>query len=225
MSAGCGGSTGVRNGIVAGEARSRRLRGVMAMFEGHNHRTVTQVVQGLAALAACHRVRVASPEVIQRLGWRNLGGAWIHTLRRGGSQGFAGQATRGTTISARCHGCVVRGMCIVSANAWDTPRYSRTAAPGRVGRDYMYMSDEITCTCHVGGARPIGPISETCRTRRCVVREPQGASRTQYRAIPRDRIEQRVRRGLPTSTVTKRSPEGQVRSPSVANDHSLHIHI
>ena len=123
-----------------GRSAEPPLRGVMAMFEGHNHRTVTRVVQGLAALAACHRVRVASPEVIQRLGWRNLGGAWIHTLRRGGSQGFAGQATRGTTISARCHGCVVRGMCIVSANAWDTPRYSRTAAPGRVGRDYMNMN-------------------------------------------------------------------------------------
>ena len=30
---------------------------------------------GLASLAACHRLRVASPEMTQRLGWRNLGPA------------------------------------------------------------------------------------------------------------------------------------------------------
>ena len=58
-----------------GRSAEPPLRGVMAMFEGHNHRTVTRVVQGLAALAACHRVRVASPGALQRLGWHNEGGA------------------------------------------------------------------------------------------------------------------------------------------------------
>jgi hypothetical protein len=50
------------------EERSRRAaaRGDGDVYRGNNHRTV-----GLAALAACHRLRVASPEALQCLGWRD----------------------------------------------------------------------------------------------------------------------------------------------------------
>ena len=54
---------------------------------------------------------------------------------------FTGQATLEATISRRRHSCAIRGMFIVSANAWDAMSHSRTmqrrgtAAAGRVGRD------------------------------------------------------------------------------------------
>ena len=56
MSAGCGGFTGVRNGIVAerSEEEEAAARGDGDVYRGNNHRTVV-----LAALVACHRLRAS----------------------------------------------------------------------------------------------------------------------------------------------------------------------
>jgi hypothetical protein len=63
---------------------------------------------GVATLAACHRLRVASPEVVEHLRWRYEEGAPGFTLAHTNDL-FTGQATRDATISVRRHGCVVRG--------------------------------------------------------------------------------------------------------------------
>jgi len=54
-----------RRGAKSGAAAAA-ARGDGAVYRGNNHRTVA-----LAALAACHRLRVASPEALQCLGWRD----------------------------------------------------------------------------------------------------------------------------------------------------------
>jgi hypothetical protein len=56
---------------------------------------------------------------------------------------FTGQATRGVTISVRRHGCVVRGMCIVSANAWDAMWGTLGVYATARGRLLQVASDEI----------------------------------------------------------------------------------
>ena len=73
-------------------------------------------VDGLASLAAWHRLRIASPEVVQRLGWRNSGPAPEFTpvhqlLHRVGEK-----VTRVATISARRHGCAIRARFKAPAN-------------------------------------------------------------------------------------------------------------
>jgi hypothetical protein len=108
-------------------------------------RSQLHIALAVATLAACHRLRVASPEVVQRLKWRNDGGApgehsHQHTHH---THLFTGQATRGVTISARRHGCVVRGMCTVSANAWDAMGHSRTMQRRGDGCPTQVASDEI----------------------------------------------------------------------------------
>ena len=77
-----------RRGASCGAAARRR--GVLALFR--REIIIEPLLRlkgvGVAGTAACHRLRVASPEVLQRLGWRNDGGcAWIHTSTPTSSQG------------------------------------------------------------------------------------------------------------------------------------------
>jgi len=59
----------------------------------------------------------------------------------------------------------------------------------------------------VARQRPVGRLAQFHKRAELGValgpRRPQGTSRTQYRATPCDRIEQGVRRGLPTSTTNR----------------------
>ena len=93
---------------------------------------------GLASLAACHRLEVASPEMMQRLGWHKRGermDSHQHTNL------FTGQATREVTISRRRHGCAIRVLSMTPASAWNAPcpckimQREGTAATGHFRRD------------------------------------------------------------------------------------------
>ena len=56
---------------------------------------------------------------------------------------FTGQATLEATISRRRHGCAIRGMCIVSANAWDAMWGTLGVYATARGRLLQVASDEI----------------------------------------------------------------------------------
>eukprot|EP00964_Phaeocystis_antarctica_P000212 scaffold128_cov60-Phaeocystis_antarctica.AAC.3 len=86
---------------------------------------------GLAALAAWHQVRVASPGVLQRLGWRNGAHSASSQGRRRGRHDLGTAPT-----VAPCEVC-----SLASANARDALSHSKTiqrrgdGCPVRVGRD------------------------------------------------------------------------------------------
>ena len=100
---------------------------------------VVEVLQmGRACLAAWHRLRVASPEMVQRLGWRNLGPAHGYTpahqpLHRAGD---AGGHDLKTTSWLR-HTSSIHDP----ASAWNAPcpckimQRAGTAATARFWRD------------------------------------------------------------------------------------------
>ena len=75
---------------------------------------------GLASLAACHRLRVASPEMMQRLGWRNLGPAHGFTPahqplhRAGDAGGHDLKTTSWLRHTSSIHGPGQRMKCPVS---------------------------------------------------------------------------------------------------------------
>ena len=94
---------------------------------------------GPAALAACHRVRVASPGALQRLGWHTTRGVRLDLHRH--TNLFTGQATREVTISRRRYGCAIRVLSMTPASAWNAPcpckimQREGTAAIGHFRRD------------------------------------------------------------------------------------------
>jgi hypothetical protein len=95
---------------------------------------------------------------------------------------FTGQATREATISRRRHGCAIRVLSMAPASAWNVPcpckimQRAGTAATGRA------------LPARLGGARPVGQISETGRNLPCLVREALGKPATRDRSRTQSRI-------------------------------------
>ena len=95
----------------------------------------------LAGTEAYHRVRVASPEVLQRLRWRYEGRRGVRMDSHQHTNLFTGQATREATISRRRHGCAIRVLSMSPASAWNAPCPCKimqrvgTAATRRFRRD------------------------------------------------------------------------------------------
>jgi hypothetical protein len=102
---------------------------------------------------------------------------WIHTSTPTSSHGRR-RPTRDARNSARRHGCVVRGMSIVSANAWDALCHSRTMqrrGDGRLPqasrwtneirwRSAIWLSGHARCSPELARARQTSrPLSCTHR--------------------------------------------------------------
>ena len=95
---------------------------------------------------------------------------------------FLHRATREATISRRRHGCAIRVLSMAPASAWNVPcpckimQRAGTAATGRA------------LPARLGGARPVGQISETGRNLPCLVREALGKPATRDRSRTQSRI-------------------------------------
>ena len=143
-SAGRGGFTGVRHGIVAERAAElpRGDAGCWRCLGGNNHRTFTEVEgsgrrgnRGMPSASGSIAGGATASRMAQRWGVRM--DSHQHTNL------FTGQATLEATISRRRHGCAIRVLSMAPASAWNVPcpckimQRAGTAATRRFRRDWV----------------------------------------------------------------------------------------